>query len=170
MTYKTKDIIMASFFLALGLIIPYFFHLLGMSAIIFLPMHLPVLLCGLVLGPRYGLIIGFITPLLGSILTGMPPVYPVAVAMAFELATYGCISGYLYKYKRLGIIPSLISAMLLGRAVSGIVNYILITFGGNKFLLKMFLTTAFIKSILGIVIQLILIPIVIKSMKKTQKR
>lgn len=168
MNYKTKDLILASFFLALGLIIPYFFHIFGMSGIIFLPMHIPVLLCGFVLGPRYGLMVGLITPLLSSILTGAPPVYPIAIAMSFELATYGFTSGYLYKHKRLSIVPSMVSAMLLGRGVSGIVNYILITFGGNKFILKMFLTSAFVKSIWGIAIQLILIPIVIKAIKKSQ--
>ncbi|MCT4563496.1 MAG: ECF transporter S component [Maledivibacter sp.] len=169
MNYKTKDLIMASFFLALGLIIPYFFHILGMAGIIFLPMHIPVLLCGFILGSRYGLIVGLITPLLSSVLTGMPPVYPVAIAMAFELATYGFISGYLYKYKGLDIIPSLICAMLLGRAVSGIINYILITFGGHKFVLKMFLTSAFVTSIWGILIQLILIPIIIRTIKNTER-
>ncbi|WP_432408088.1 ECF transporter S component [Wukongibacter sp. M2B1] len=167
MNFKTKDLIYGSFFLALGLIIPYFFHLLGIGGQIFLPMHLPVLLCGFILGSRYGLIVGFITPLLSSILTGMPPIYPVGFAMAFELSAYGFISGYLYNKMRWNVIPSLASAMLIGRVMSGIANYLLITFGGKQFILKMFLTAAFIRSIWGIVIQLILIPIIIKSLEKS---
>ncbi len=138
-----------------------------MGGPVFLPMHLPVLLCGFIIGPKYGLIVGFITPLLSSLLTGMPPMYPIGLAMTFELAAYGFISGYLYKNRSLSVIPSLISAMLLGRAVSGLVNYLLITSGGNRFIFKMFLTSAFVRSIWGIIIQLILIPIIIKALEKS---
>lgn len=170
MNFKTKKLINGGFFLALGLLIPYIFHLVGMAGQIFLPMHLPILLCGFILGSRYGLIVGFITPLLSSILTGMPPIYPVALAMAFELSAYGFICGYLYHKRRWNVIPSLVSAMLVGRVVSGIASYLLITFGGKQFILKMFLTGSFVRSIWGIVIQLILIPIIIKALEKSMGR
>lgn len=167
MKFRTKELINGGFFLALGLLVPYLFHLVGMAGQIFLPMHLPVLLCGMILGGRYGLIVGFITPLLSSVLTGMPPIYPIGLAMAFELSAYGFIGGYLYQSRRWNVIPSLVSAMLLGRVVSGIANYLLMTFGGKQFILKMFLTASFITSIWGIIIQLILIPVIIKALERS---
>lgn len=169
MNVKTNNMVKASLFLALGLIFPYIFHLTGISGKVFLPMHIPVLLCGFILGPRYGLIIGFITPLLNSIITGMPPIYPTGVSMALELATYGFVGGFLYKQKNVNIFISLILSMILGRFISGFANYILLTIGGKSFVLKMFLTTAFVKSVPGVLVQLILIPIVVKALDNTKE-
>lgn len=170
MKIKTKELSRAGLFLALGLIIPYIFHMLGgMAGQIFLPMHLPVILCGFLLGGRYGLIVGIITPLLNSLLTGMPPIYPTGVAMAFELGTYGLISGYLYKRKRINMFISLISAMLLGRLVSGAVNYILLSMMGKKYMLEVFLASSFITPIWGILIQLILIPFLVKLVNSNKE-
>ncbi|GAA0086870.1 ECF transporter S component [Clostridium sp. CTA-7] len=168
MNVKTNNMVKASLFIALGLIFPYIFHLTGMAGPIFLPMHIPVLLCGLMLGPKYGLIIGFITPLLNSVITGMPPIYPTGISMAFELATYGFVGGFLYKKKNINMFISLILSMILGRFVSGIAMFTMLTVGGKSFVLKMFLTSAFITSIPGIVIQLILIPIVVKISENTK--
>ncbi|MGH4121893.1 MAG: ECF transporter S component [Clostridium sp.] len=168
MFVKTNDMVKASLFLALGLILPYIFHLTGMAGRVFLPMHIPVLLCGFILGSRYGLIIGFITPFLNSVLTGMPPIYPTGVSMALELATYGFVAGFLYKKKENNIFISLILSMILGRFVSGATNYLLLTVGGKSFVLNMFLTSAFVTSIAGIGIQLVLIPIVVKALENTK--
>ncbi len=162
---KTTNMVKAAIFLALGLLIPYIFHVTGVAGQIFLPMHVPVLLCGFILGPRYGLIVGFITPLFNAVLTGMPPIYPTAFAMAFELATYGWITGWLYKIKNKNVFVSLIIAMLLGRMVSGAANYILLGFAGEKYVLTMFLMSSFVKCIWGIIIQLILVPLIIKTVE-----
>lgn len=169
MKFKTNDMVKASIFLALGLILPYFFHLMGMAGTVFLPMHIPVLLCGFILGSRYGLIVGLVTPLLSSVLTGMPPIYPIGISMCLELAMYGFISGFLYKEKGLNIFIALIIAMLAGRAVSGVANYALFTMGGKPFVFKMFLTGSFVKGMWGILIQLIFIPIIMKALEKTNK-
>ena len=56
-------------------------------------MHIPVLLCGFLCGWPWGLAVGFIAPPLRSVLFGMPPMFPDAVAMAFELAVYGAVAG-----------------------------------------------------------------------------
>ena len=92
------------------------------------PMHLPVLLCGMICGWQYGLAVGFIAPLLRSLIVGMPPMMPTAVAMAFELAAYGVIAGLLCRAlskKPAWIYVSLIGAMLGGRIVWGGVSYLL---------------------------------------------
>lgn len=169
MKTKTHNLVSASLLLAFGLLLPYFFHMTGMAGPIFLPMHIPVLLGGLLLGPRYGLILGIITPLLNSLLTGMPPIYPTGVSMTFELATYGFITGYLYRNRNYNIYLALIPAMLLGRLVSGIATYLLLSFGGKLFVLKMFLGSAFVKSIWGILIQIAFVPMIVKVLEKSRE-
>ncbi|MFZ5351282.1 MAG: ECF transporter S component [Bacillota bacterium] len=169
MNKKTNKLVKSGIFLALGLIVPYTFHMVGFAGQVFLPMHIPVLLCGLLLGAQYGFTVGLMTPLLSSLLTGMPPIYPVGVSMTFELAAYGMISGVIYKKTRLNIYISLILAMLAGRLVSGTVNYILLSGTENPYVLKMFLTSAFIKPVWGIIIQVVLIPIIVKLSEKSQR-
>ncbi|MEG3041536.1 MAG: ECF transporter S component, partial [Clostridium sp.] len=93
----TINMVISALFIAIGILLPQMFHSLGMSGTIFLPMHIPVLLCGLICGWRYGALVGIIIPLFSSVLTGMPPIYPVGVSMAFELAAYGAASGILSK-------------------------------------------------------------------------
>ncbi len=169
MNQKTVKLVKSAVFLALGLIVPYVFHMVGMAGQVFLPMHIPVLLCGLILGPLYGLTVDFMTPLLNSLLTGMPPIYPVGISMALELAAYGLITGLLYKKTKLNLLVSLIAAMIIGRLVSGAANYILFVSNGNQYLLKMFLTGALIKPIWGIATQLLLIPVVVRVLEKSER-
>lgn len=170
MKMKTNELVKAGFFLALGLLLPYVFHITGgMGGQVLLPMHIPVLLCGFILGGKYGLIVGVITPFLNSVLTGMPPIYPTAVAMALELGAYGFISGYLYKNKKLNMFVSLTTAMVLGRVISGIANYILLSMVGKKYMLTLFITSSFIRPIWGIILQLILIPVIIKAVNSVNK-
>lgn len=168
MNFKTKELVSTSLFLALSLIVPYIFHTTGIAGPVFLPMHIPVLLCGFVLGKKQGFIVGIIAPFLNSILTGMPLMYPTAISMSFELATYGYVAGYLYKNRKLNCAVALIISMILGRFVSGIANYLLLTAGGKSYALKIFLTSAFIKPIWGIVIQLALIPVIVKFFEKNK--
>lgn len=169
MNEKTKGLVWASLFLAIGIVIPYIFHTTGLPGQVFLPMHIPVLLCGLILGGKYGVLVGILSPLINSAILGMPPIFPTGVAMVFELATYGIITGVLYKGKKCNIFVSLISAMILGRVVSGIVNYILLTVGGSGFILSAFITGTFVKGVWGMIIQLILIPILVKALEKVKK-
>lgn len=84
-------------FVAFGMILPVMFHFVGAIGSIFLPMHIPVLMAGLFLGPVSGLTVGVMTPMLSSLLTGMPPLMPVLPLMPLELAVYGALSGYLYR-------------------------------------------------------------------------
>ena len=170
MNIKLNNMVKASLFVALGLIFPYIFHLTGMAGTIFLPMHIPVLLCGFILGSRYGLIIGTLIPFLNSIITGNPPIYPIGISMIFELATYGFVAGFLYKKRCINIFISLIVSMILGRVVSGIANYILLlASNGRSFVLEVFLVAAIVKPIVGVVIQLIFIPILVKALERDEE-
>jgi thiamine transporter ThiT len=115
-----RNLVLAGLFLALGRVLPFFTGQIPAIGQRLLPMHLPVLLCGFVCGGPYGLIVGVLTPLLRSVLFGMPPMFPTALAMAFELAAYGLLAGLFYRLfpKKIGFAYlALVLAMIGGRVV-----------------------------------------------------
>ena len=165
-----KNIVLSAMFLAIGIILPFFTGQIQMIGNMLLPMHIPVMLTGLICGWQYGLGVGFIMPLLRSMLFSMPPMYPGAVAMAFELATYGLVIGILYEkfywHCIKALYKSLIAAMVAGRIVWGIAMAFIL--GLNGFGIKMFFTQAFLNAIPGIIIQLIIIPVIMVALNKAK--
>ncbi len=166
-----KNISLAAMFLALGLILPFFTGQIPNIGNMLLPMHLPVMFCGLICGYRYGLMVGFITPMLRSMLFGMPLFYPTALAMAFELMSYGFLIGLLYEKSRWQCLKALyrclILAMIGGRIVWGIAQFILLGMSGGSFTWAAFVTGAFTSAVPGIVLQLVVIPVVMVALNKT---
>lgn len=171
MNPSTKRLVLAGFFLALGLLMPFLTGQIPEIGSSLLPMHIPVLLAGFVLGGPYGLVIGLIVPVLRSAMFGMPPMFPTAVAMSFELAAYGLFTGIFYRLlpkKMISVYISLISAMVLGRIVWGAVSWILYGFGESAFSWQMFIAGAYLKAIPGIIVQIVLIPILIIALRKAR--
>lgn len=162
---RTKNVILTALFLALGILFPSMFHMIGAGPV-FLPMHIPILICGMLCGWQYGALCGLIVPLLSSVMTGMPPFFPTAIAMMFELGAYGCFAGLLYRSQKYGLYVSLIGTMLGGRIISGIANAILLGFAGKPYGLSAFLSAAFLASFPGILLQLAVIPAVIAALQK----
>ena len=120
MKTTTRKLTLSAVFLSIGLVLPLFTAQIKEIGDNLLPMHLPVMLCGLLCGPLWGGGVGLILPFLRSAIFSMPPMYPNAVWMAAELAAYGLIIGLVYSKTRkniLGIYISLITAMLGGRLV-----------------------------------------------------
>lgn len=168
---STKNLVLAGLFLALGLVIPFLTAQIPSIGSKLLPMHIPALLCGFICGWPYGLIVGFIVPIFRSILFGMPPMFPVAMAMAFELAVYGCMTGLLYKLfpkKNAFIYVNLIIAMICGRTIWGIASFFLYGLSGIAFTGEVFMAGAFINAIPGIAIQMIIIPIIIIALRRAK--
>lgn len=166
---SVKKITFSGLFIGLGLLLPTITGNIQSLGVNLLPMHLPVLIAGFILGWKYGFIVGFITPLLRSILFGMPPMYPIAIAMAFELGVYGLITGLLYNLlakRKASIYISLIFAMLAGRLAWGVVSYILFFLQGTGFTMSMFIAGVFANSLIGIIIQLILVPIIVIALER----
>jgi niacin transporter len=166
-------LVLTALFVAIGVLLPIAFHSINMFGAIFLPMHIPVILCGLICGPLLGVVAAIMTPLLSSVITGMPVIYPVAVAMIFELATYAVVAGVMFRLlKKLNIILalyiSLVCAMLLGRGVLGVVSYILYGVLGNGYTFSAFIASAFITAWPGIIIQLVIIPWLYIFLKKAK--
>ena len=116
MNTKIRRLIEASMCLAVGLVLPFITGQIPAIAKVISPMHIPVLICGLAVGWPYGLVVGLVTPLLRSLLFGMPALFPNAVSMAFELAAYGLVSGLVcaaFPEKNLkSVYISLVAAML----------------------------------------------------------
>lgn len=168
---KVKNLTLAAMFLALGIVLPFLTGQIPQIGSMLLPMHIPVLLCGLICGWSYGLTVGFITPLLRCVLFGMPVFYPSAIAMAFELATYGAVIGFLYAHSRwqcvIALYRCMILSMLAGRVVWGAAEVILLGFGDNAFTWQAFMAGAFLNAIPGIIIQLILIPSIMVALNRT---
>ena len=161
-------LVMCAMCIALGLVLPMAFHAIPNAGSIFLPMHIPVLLCGLICGPVYGLICGALTPLLSSMMTGMPPA-AMLPGMLCELATYGLVGGVLSRIIRtksqaVNIYAALVGAMICGRLVSGVLNALI--FRAGEFSLAMWLSGAFVSALPGIVIQLVVIPLLIAALTR----
>lgn len=168
MTY-VKKIVLTSLFISLTLIMPFFTAQIPTIGSMLLPMHIPVLLAGFVCGGKVGLIVGFVSPLLRSAFFTMPPMFPTATAMAFELAAYGFITGYLYhklNKSTMSIYTSLIGSMIIGRFVWGIVMFACLGINGGTFTFEAFIAGAFINAAIGIVVQLFLIPTCVILLQK----
>ena len=145
------------------------FHVIPNGGSIFLPMHIPVLICGLFCGAPYGLACGIFTPFLSSMITGMPPAM-ILPQMMIELAVYGLVTGLCEKHIILKneiskLYMSLIIAMLAGRIVNGFVNTFILSTQG--YTLSIFMTASFVTCLSGIIIQLIVIPILVRILNKT---
>ena len=161
--FNTRDLVLAGLLLAIGIILPTIFHLTGISGAVFLPMHIPVLISGFVLGPVLGSIIGFVTPLLNYSLTGMPPT-PILWIMLVELSIYGLLSGLLYTNMNMKLILSLILSMIGGRIAAALTLLILAKgFGITMPPLMAYVYGMTITAIPGIIIQIILIPTLVRA-------
>lgn len=169
--YSVTNFTLSAMFLALGLVLPFFTGQIPQIGKMLLPMHIPVLLCGLICGWKYGALVGFITPILRSVVFGIPVLYPKAIGMAFELMAYGLIVGFLYSRSRYKCIRTLygclIVAMLGGRIVWGLAQIVLLGVGQNGFTYQAFIAGAFLNAIPGIILQLVLIPAVMVLLKRT---
>lgn len=171
MNKKIKNMTLAAMFLAIGMILPFFTGQIPRIGNMLLPMHIPVLLCGLICGWQYGAVVGAVLPLLRSMTLGMPSMFPTAVAMAFELMAYGFISGWMYGHSKwkciVALYRSLITAMIGGRIVWGVVQVILLGVTGAGFTWQMFMAGAFINAVPGIIAQLLIIPAVMIALNRT---
>lgn len=158
--------------LALCMVLPFLTGQIREIGNMLCPMHIPVFLAGFLCGPWYGLAVGAIAPLLRFFLFGRPIFFPSGLAMCFELAAYGLISGLLYRHlprKTAALYVSLVSAMLAGRAVWGVVMVCIAGLSEASFSWAAFLSGAFLNAIPGIVIQLLLIPAVVLAVQRTGK-
>ncbi len=167
---KTKQLTFTALCVALGIVLPMTLHAVPSGGSIFLPMHIPVLLCGLICGWPFGLLCGLATPFLSSLLTGMPPMAYLP-SMLCELAVYGLVAGLILKFVRtkstiVDLYIALVGAMLAGRFAAGVLNALIFNVG--KYSMEIWVTGMFVKALPGIIIQLVLLPVVVQALMKAK--
>lgn len=166
---RLRKLTYSALYMAIALILPFVTGQIPEIGTMLCPMHIPALLCGFMCGWPWGVAVGFISPLLRSVMFGMPAMFPAAIAMAFELAVYGGMAGLLYSRlprKKWMIYAALLISMIAGRVVWGAVQALLAGLSGNSFTWTLFLTGAVINAIPGIIMQLALIPVLVVTMDK----
>lgn len=164
-----RNMTMAAVCVALCVVLPIAFHSIPDAGTVFLPMHIPVLICGMICGWPYGLLCGLMGPLVSSALTGMPPI-AILPAMMVECGTYGLVSGLMLNFvhtKRTyaDLYIAQIMAMLAGRVVSGIAKALIFAPG---MALSAWVTASFITALPGIIIQLVFLPSVVCTLMKAK--
>ncbi len=171
MKLNVKKLVLSGLFLALALVLPFFTGQIPQIGGMLCPMHLPVILCGFVCGGGWGAAVGFVAPLLRYLLFQMPPIYPTGLAMAFEMAVYGFVCGWLYlrlSGHKWRIYPALISAMVLGRVVWGSVRLILAGLSAQSFTMAAFISGALLTALPGILLQLVLVPLLVTALERAK--
>ena len=168
-SYVKKAIITAAC-IALCVVLPMAFHAIPNAGSILSPMHIPVLLCGLVCGWGFGLLCGIAGPLVASLLTGMPPMAYLP-PMMIVLAVYGLIAGAMMQlvhtkkiYADLYI--SLVIAMIAGRIAAGATKALI--FASGNFTMAMWISSYFVTMWPGMILHLVLIPAIVYALEKAK--
>jgi len=165
-----KKYVITAMCITLCAVLPTVFHSIPNLASIVSPMHIPALLCGLICGWPFGIACGLMGPALSSFVTGMPNM-AVLPAMMVELAAYGAIAGLLMRILRtknvyVSLYISLVTAMLAGRVLAGVVRALIFMAGEYSFAL--WVSSYFVTTLPGIAIQLVLIPIIYLALEKAR--
>jgi len=149
-------------FIALAVALPWVAHQFTLAGPIFLPMHLFVLVAGLLFGWRAGLLVGLLTPLVSFSVSSMPPLF-ILPQITFEIMIYGLMAGFFREKLKLNLYLSLILAMIVGRIGLFLAVWILATNPAGP-LTGLWKATSI--GWPGIIIQLALIPFVVVWLKK----
>ena len=168
---SVKRITLCAVCIALCYVLPIALHSVGLGNILS-PMHIPVLLCGLVCGGGYGLICGLIGPVVSHLLSGMPP-FMMLMRMMPELAVYGLVAGLAMRCIRTGrasadVYISLVIAMVVGRIAGGIATAIVYTVTSGVYSIALWATSYFVESVPAVAVHLILVPVLVFTLQKAR--
>ena len=166
-----KRISLCAMCIALCYVLPIAFHAISLGSTLS-PMHIPVLLCGLICGGWWGALCGIIGPILSSLLSGMPGL-PMLVRMIPELCVYGLVGGFALHFVRTGKTPvdlyiSLAVAMLAGRIVGGIATAIFFAATSGVYSLELWAASYFVESLPGIAAHLVIVPVLYLTLNKAK--
>ena len=168
---SSKKICITAACMALCCLLPPMFHSVGLGTALS-PIHIPVLLCGIICGGGYGLVCGLIGPILSSALTGMPGPAMLAT-MVPELMAYGLTAGLMMGFVRTGrlyadLYIALGTAMILGRAVGGIAKVLFYLGSGETFTFALWISSYFVATLPAIGVHLVLIPVLTAMLMKAR--
>jgi riboflavin transporter FmnP len=173
---RARWIAHSALYLALAVVLPMAFHYFGnaigygIAGRVLLPMHIPVLIAGFLVGPASGVVVGMLAPVISYLLTQMPPPYAVPL-MSMELPIYGLVAGMAYNRLKLNIYIALIAAMVFGRIMFGLGLFVLGLFMDLPYSAAKWFSTggAIISGLPGIALQLVLIPILVAAVKRGKR-
>lgn len=156
-----RDMIWGGVWGALALFLPLLFHPFGLAALL-MPLFLPLLIAGCTLHLRVSLVLALSIPLISSLFTGMPPLYPpVALLMVLEGLGMNLWLFLVYQKGRVNIYLSLAGAFLVQRAVRVIV--ILLAREVTPLPASWLLIPALLWGLPGAIIQVGIIPWIVKT-------
>ena len=163
-----KQSIITAVCIALCVVLPMAFHSIPQAGMIYCPMHIPVLVCGIICAPQYAIICSIAGALLSSVLTGMPPA-AMLPSMLVELTCYALISSLLMKFvhtkkSAVDLYISLIGALLIGRVIAGVVKALI--FARGEITITAWATSYFVTCLPGIIMQIILVPVIYAALVK----
>lgn len=158
---KIKTLFFSLVFTGLAVAAPFAAHYFGgpLAGRAFLPMHIFVLVAGLLLGWRAGLFVGVLTPFISYSLTHMPPA-AILPFVILEIAAYGFFAGFLREKFKLNVYWALLGAMVFGRALVWLAILILPT----KLAAGPYILSAVSNGWRGIIIQILAVPIIVKGL------
>jgi hypothetical protein len=166
MTSSTRQLTQVALFMTLAVVVPILFHAFGLGAI-FLPMFLPILISGFFLNPLAAFMVGALSPWLSALITGMPPLIPMAPLMSIEGAALALVASWLFHYGRWGIFPSVLIAVLVERGILALAIWgVQPLFGPIG---KGMTVAALTMGLPGIAMQLILVPLIVLWLKRVQR-
>ncbi len=168
MTPRFRFVTHSALYLALSVLLPIAFHAFGLGGRLFLPMHIPPLLAGFLVGPSSGVTVGLLAPLVSYLLTGMPPSYAVPL-MSIELCLYGLAAGLFYYRLRLNVYVALLVALILGRIGFALGLVVLGLFLELPYGVKTYYTAAVVTGLPGIIVQLIFIPPIVAAIMRRER-
>ena len=161
---ELRQIPLTALFAATAVILPQFFHLVGLGPT-FLPMFLPIMLGSFLLTWKFALVLAILPPLVSFAITGMPPlVPPILPVMLVELIIISLIisifSIHLKKTYWLALPVAIISDRLI---LFLIVSWIAPMLGYNH---PVFTIALVGSGIPGIIMQIIVIPLALKLIQQ----
>jgi riboflavin transporter FmnP len=164
---KTSQLTLSAMSIALALLIPRLLHSIPNAGTLLLPMHFPVLLGAFFLEPGYALLVGVLSPVLSTLITGMPPSFPVLPFMIAEMGIYALAASLLFRKLKLDKSIALVGAMVLGRLAASLAVWVLVlAFGAKLPAPWTFFAAAITGSLPGIAIQLATIPAIVSIVQK----
>ena len=170
MSKNLKLLCLSAMFVAVGFLLPFVTGNIPTVGRYLCPMHIPVFLCGLICGKKYGLAVGFLTPMLRSLIIHMPSLYPNALGMAFELAAYGFFVGLIYEhFKKKNVGGG--SDDNNNRLVWGVARTVMLGLSGPEtasFSFSYFITSGFLEALPGLLLQLIFIPAIMAGLRRAK--
>lgn len=167
---STKKASFCALCIAFCYVLPLAFHAVGLGSV-FSPIHIPVLLCGLLCGWGYGAFSGVAGPVISCVLSGMPAPTQL-IYMVPELLVYGLVCGLVQrlvktKSELFDLYLALVLAMLLGRLAGGAAQALFYLSNGTPYSVSLWATAYFVKSIPAIAVQLVVLPPLVMVLRKT---